>query len=135
MIPLSSYPSFVHEKKTQTITNVFLFQVTYADEYEPYYVIHTAESPPYYEKLLNSFYDKSSHSWSVATCGYTFTVLPDVYLTHLPHTSSTPNQSYYYDYLNCAKAVFTHFKSGVLHSPAFGIKTMTGYYPCKYLFT
>ena len=81
-----------------------IYKVTYETGFEPYVLMFTSDVMHYPEMLLGWYYDKMSLFMEFACNGYTYYVLPDVYVVHQYHvlTSRTAVQ-----YSTCSWAVKT----------------------------
>lgn len=54
--------------------------------YEPYLILRkTADLPLFEERLKGYGFDKNFHTWHLALAGYSFWVLPDVFVVHINH--------------------------------------------------
>jgi len=67
----------------------------FQDKYEPYIVVEkTNDFPLFDERLKNYGMNKVMHSTELFAVNYKFTVLPNVWTTHLPHKTSQYSQTF-----------------------------------------
>ncbi|GIX71815.1 LARGE xylosyl- and glucuronyltransferase 1 [Caerostris extrusa] len=63
---------------------------TFCDKYEPYVILRKTTSVPFYDERFSGYgMNKVTHITELFAANFTFTVLPDVWVLHLPHKIST----------------------------------------------
>ncbi|XP_055927161.1 xylosyl- and glucuronyltransferase LARGE2s-like [Argiope bruennichi] len=63
---------------------------TFCDKYEPYVILRKTNSVPYYDERFSGYgMNKVTHVTELFAANFTFTVLPDMWVLHLPHKIST----------------------------------------------
>ncbi|XP_054708905.1 xylosyl- and glucuronyltransferase LARGE2s-like [Uloborus diversus] len=63
---------------------------TFCDKYEPYIILQKTNSMPLYDERFSGYgMNKVTHITELFASNYTFMVLPDVWILHLPHKIST----------------------------------------------
>ncbi|KAI0216156.1 hypothetical protein LSAT2_031794 [Lamellibrachia satsuma] len=63
-------------------------EANWEELYEPYVVVEKALTPKYWPYLLGRFHDKASQLAELFAMGFSFVVLPDVFIVHTPHKLS-----------------------------------------------
>ncbi|XP_035209861.1 LARGE xylosyl- and glucuronyltransferase 2-like isoform X2 [Stegodyphus dumicola] len=62
---------------------------TFCDKYEPYIVLHKSSSVPLYDERFTGYgMNKVTHITELFAANYTFIVLPDIWVLHVPHKIS-----------------------------------------------
>ncbi|CAJ0928179.1 unnamed protein product, partial [Mesorhabditis belari] len=69
-------------------TSEGVYEISYQHDFEPYFLIRKSECPPFDERFVGFGWNKVAHSMVLNKMGYTFRVLPDVFLLHFDHPPS-----------------------------------------------
>jgi len=64
------------------------YSVAWTEAFEPYVVVHRSSVPNFDTRFVGFGWNKVSHMMRLASEGWEFVVLPDVFLLHLPHAPS-----------------------------------------------
>lgn len=72
----------------QWVRSVHPYKVFYQEHWEPYGVFHRSILP-YDDKLAGYGWDKVSHTYQLSTLNFHFVVLPDPFIIHLAHNSTS----------------------------------------------
>ncbi|KAI0214349.1 hypothetical protein LSAT2_000556 [Lamellibrachia satsuma] len=94
----TSYPQWVKAVKP--------YYANWEELYEPYVVVEKALTPKYWPYFSSRYYDKASQLAELFAMGFSFVVLPDVYIVHTPHKLSPRTNVDY----RCAQRENTRFK-------------------------
>ena len=90
---------------------VYPYSVLWQTYYKPYILISRLETPPYDQRFVGFGLNKVSHMMILDALGFNFTVLPDVFIIHKPHSPSHKIIKYcsspvYRKYLKALKGEF-----------------------------
>ena len=87
------------------------YSVAWAEAFEPYVVVHRNSVPTFDTRFVGFGWNKVSHMMRLASEGWEFVVLPDVFLLHLPHAPSLDITRFRADatYRSCLHALKHNF--------------------------
>ncbi|EGC28356.1 hypothetical protein DICPUDRAFT_51901 [Dictyostelium purpureum] len=77
----TNFPKWIEAKEP--------YEIEYKWIFEPYLVFNRSESLPFDERLKGYGFDKNSHAFSMAVEGFRFVVLPESFIIHVNHKSSS----------------------------------------------
>ncbi|ELU08592.1 hypothetical protein CAPTEDRAFT_191108 [Capitella teleta] len=83
-----------------------IYPIQWYTHYEPYVIVKTTETPAYDGTFIERYFDKVSHIFHLHKAGFDFWGIPNVYIVHMPHSSSKKNMS---RYLRCATLAYEEF--------------------------
>ncbi|CAG5079121.1 Similar to Large1: LARGE xylosyl- and glucuronyltransferase 1 (Mus musculus) [Cotesia congregata] len=86
------------------------YQVTWEPDFEPYIVVHKS-APLYDERFIGFGWNKVSYITHLTALGYSYIVLPDVFIIHRPHAPSLDIGKFRTDalYRRCLKKLKDQF--------------------------
>ncbi|XP_057340323.1 xylosyl- and glucuronyltransferase LARGE1-like [Microplitis mediator] len=86
------------------------YQVTWEPDFEPYIVVHKS-APLYDERFIGFGWNKVSYITHLTALGYSYIVLPDVFIIHRPHAPSLDIGKFRTDslYRRCLKKLKDRF--------------------------
>jgi len=95
----------------------FPYLAIYADWFEPYVVVKMDAAPRYNEMLLERMGDKVAYARLLHTNGFTFRVLNEDYLIHLPHPKSPDKLRQMRDmkFHRCASLILEEYYNQLRH--------------------
>ena len=87
------------------------YSVAWTEAFEPYVVVHRNSVPKFDTRFVGFGWNKVSHMMRLASEGWEFVVLPDVFLLHLPHAPSLDITRFRADasYRSCLDALKHNF--------------------------